>query len=366
MRKTMLDYVAQTPQVLADNLSRSGALTAPLVELLRERPYRLLRIVASGSSRNAAWCARPLLRRLLGVEVLVTPPHTFVHYEHELPADQLTLVLSQSGYSTNALAALEVIRAAGGTAVGVTGDLSSDMKDRCSLLVDYGVGEETVGYVTKGVSTLVLFLQLFALEGGVALGRVTPAQATALREAFSSAVAANRACVQAASGFLERHYMDLSSMGTVFLCGAGASYGTALEGALKLCETIQVPAFAYETEEYLHGPELQLTPNHTVFFLDGGGTDSPRTQALWQATCQVTRRAYLLTCGGTPPEDDRVLALSGLVEADLTPLAFLPLFQSLAYRMTEDKHLWHKHPLCAKLEHTVSGKSENYVHKEVL
>ena len=110
MKKTMLDYVAETPVALERALDRSEALTAPAVDLLRREDFRILRIVASGSSRNAACAARPLLRRLLGMEVLVTPPHTFACYEHELPPDELTLVVSQSGYSTNALEALEVIR----------------------------------------------------------------------------------------------------------------------------------------------------------------------------------------------------------------------------------------------------------------
>lgn len=66
----MLDYVAETPEVLTEQLARSAHLTAPLVELLQTGPYRLLRVVASGSSYNAAWCARPLLRTLLGMEVL--------------------------------------------------------------------------------------------------------------------------------------------------------------------------------------------------------------------------------------------------------------------------------------------------------
>ena len=30
-------------------------------------------------------------------------------------------------------------------------------------MIEYGVGEELVGYVTKGVSTLALFLDLFAI-----------------------------------------------------------------------------------------------------------------------------------------------------------------------------------------------------------
>lgn len=358
----MLDYIRETPDVLWEMLEESRRLTEPLGLLWRGRPFRILRIVASGSSGNAAWCARPILRKLLGAEVLITPPHTFIHYEHELPADELTLTVSQSGYSTNALEALDVIRAAGGQAVGITADLESDMKEHGQLLVDYGAGPEDVGYVTKGMSALVLFFALMAVEWGGAPedGRKQ------VRAALERAVEEYRRCTDLSGPFLERHYMELSSLGTVFLCGSGACYGAALEGALKLCETLQIPAVAYETEEFLHGPELQLTPNHTVFFLDDGGGGSRRTRALWQATCQVTRRSYLLTCGPEPPQDPRVLPLNDPGVPEAAALCMLPLFQTAAYRLTEDRHLWHKHPLCARLEHTVSGKSARYVHKEVL
>lgn len=366
MRKTMLDYVAETPPALESALRQSETLTAPLADLLCAGRFRVLRIVASGSSRNAACAARPLLRELLGMEVLVTPPHTFAYYEHELPPDELPLVVSQSGYSTNALEALEVIRRQGGMAVGITSDPASDMARTCDLLVDYGCGQEQVGYVTKGVSVLIQFFQLLALEGGKALNRVSAAAESRIRSALAAAAAANRDCANRTPHFLESHYLDLSSMNTVFLCGTGACYGAAAEGALKLCETLQIPAMACETEEYLHGPELQLTPNHTVFFLDGAGPDSPRVQQLWQATCQVTRRAYLLTCSDSPPADSRVLSLSNPGLEAAAPVALLPFFQILSYRLTEDKHLWHKHPLCARLEAAVNGKSKNYVHKEVL
>ena len=111
MKKTMLDYIHQTPAVLEKLLRDSETQTAALTDLLCSRPWRILRLVASGSSGNAAWCARPMLRRLLGMEVLVTPPHSFVHHENTPADDELVLVISQSGYSTNALAALELLAA---------------------------------------------------------------------------------------------------------------------------------------------------------------------------------------------------------------------------------------------------------------
>jgi len=363
---TMLDYVRLTPDVLKENLARSAELVAPLVEMLKKKPYRVLRIVASGSSSNASNCARPFLRHMLGMEVLVTTPYTFTHHEHELPDDELTVVVSQSGYSTNALDALDAIRAAGHPAVGLCVDLASDMKDHADVIIDYGVGVETVGYVTKGVTSFVLFLMLFALEGAKALGKIDEAEEAKWRKALETAIEGNISTLERTLDYLNQHYMELSSMNVVYLCGSGSCMGAAMEGALKIAETLQIPAIAYETEEYVHGPELQMDPNHTVFFLTGSEETWGKTTALWEATCMVTRRSYLITADPNAPEDDRVFQIGPNVEEDLAALYILPIFQIISYQLTEDKHLWHKHPLCVKLENAASGKSANYVPKEVM
>jgi len=80
----------------------------------------------------------------------------------------------------------------------------------------------------------------------------------------------------------------------------------------------------------------------------------------------VTRRSYLITADPNAPEDDRVFKIGPNVEEDLAALYILPIFQIISYQLTEDKHLWHKHPLCVKLENAASGKSANYVPKEVM
>ena len=141
---------------------------------------------------------------------------------------------------------------------------------------------------------------------------------------------------------------------------AGAAWGVAREAALKLMETLQIPACAYELEEFIHGPELHLTPNHTLFFLASDPHDRARGAQLSRAASLVTEKTFFFT------DDGGDLPVPSSPDALLTPLLFLPFFQLTAYRLTEDLHRWHKHPLVADFESAVSGKSANYVSKEVL
>lgn len=47
--------------------------------------------------------------------------------------------------------------------------------------------------------------------------------------------------------------------------GNGPNYGVAEEAALKLSETIKIPAMHHEGEEFVHGPEMQIVPGYLVF-----------------------------------------------------------------------------------------------------
>ena len=49
-------------------------------------------------------------------------------------------------------------------------------------------------------------------------------------------------------------------MTNAYVCGVGANLGTASEGALKFGETVSIPTAAYEVEEYIHGPNIQIDP----------------------------------------------------------------------------------------------------------
>lgn len=164
---SMGDYVDESPRVARENLARADELTEPLVACCGGRTPTRIRLVASGSSFNACQCALPFMASCLpGVQIDVVTPHRFTYYEPEVREGELVAVVTQSGLSTNALEALDVIRAQGARAVCLTGNVGADARDHADVMVDWGAGTELVGYVTKGVTTLALFLMMFAARLG--------------------------------------------------------------------------------------------------------------------------------------------------------------------------------------------------------
>ena len=70
----MLDYVQLAHVRMGENLERSSELVSQLVDIFQSASFDALRIVASGSSRHAADCARDYLQDALQMQVSVTRP----------------------------------------------------------------------------------------------------------------------------------------------------------------------------------------------------------------------------------------------------------------------------------------------------
>ncbi len=97
----MLDYVQLAHVRMGENLECSSELVAQLVDIFQSGSFNALRIVASGSSRHAADCARDYLQDALQMQVSVVTPEAFVDFEHIYPQHALNIAVSQSGYSTS-------------------------------------------------------------------------------------------------------------------------------------------------------------------------------------------------------------------------------------------------------------------------
>ena len=362
IKETMMTYVEESPEVMLKNIKNRKELTAPLIAEYEKGDYKTIWIVASGSSYNGSYCARQFMRKYLKSEVKIVSPFTFLSSEHDFTDRDFVFVVSQSGYSTNSIDALKMIREQGRTSIGITGSISSDMKDYADVLIDYGVGVETVGYVTKGVTSFALFLMLFTLEAAVRKGLMREEEAESVCRDMEKAARIHETVQKETMKFFEDHYKEFTSMVNAYVCACGANYGTVLEGALKLGETVKIPSVAYESEEFLHGPNLQMTPGYTVFLIDGGNSSS-RIQTIFKACREVTDRAFLIT-NQPGYTGEGILNLPVELPELLTPLCFLPFFQILAYQATTALNRWKQHPLLKKMKDTAACKTENYENQD--
>lgn len=356
--ETMEYYIKESSAVLKKNISNSKKLTDSLIEMFDKKDYEGINIIACGSSYNAAVCASYFMEKTLKIPVNVVTPFSWENY-YSQRKNLFSFVITQSGASTNSLSALQKMKETGIPAIGITGNPENDIKDVAQYVINYGVGGEDNGYVTKGVVTLIEFLILFSIEAALKIKRITIQSYGDFMRQLVISSDENANVYKNAKEFYYRNYKELTSMDKAYICGFGPGYGVALEGALKIGETIKIPSVAYEAEEYIHGPNIQLTPNYSVFFVDCGDESANRLFDIYEATKQITDRTYLITANENI-QGNRVMHVSADVIPEMRPIYMVVLFQYIAFRVTTDLNKWKEHPLFSEFEKRVHCKTEKY------
>jgi glucoselysine-6-phosphate deglycase len=108
----MMTYISEEPaclaQILRDYRQKLAAIT-----FARQHPVRRILLLATGSSLNAALCARYFFEQRFGVLVDIKEPYNFTHYEAIDPHTDLVVAISQSGKSASTLEAMRKVQASG-------------------------------------------------------------------------------------------------------------------------------------------------------------------------------------------------------------------------------------------------------------
>lgn len=305
--ETMFQYINETPLQCRENIQNSKELTKPVVEAFCKKDYKRIEIIASGSSYNASMTAKYFIEKILTLKVEVLSSYTACHCETIFEDDTFYLGIGQSGRSTNTNDAMKKVRENGQIVVGLTGNTESVMKDHCDVICNWGMGIEKIGFVTKGYSTAVLFYMLFALEAAREKKIIKQDEYdNYIQEMFKMCDVMEKA-IPVVDGWYAANAFELYDFNRVQVLGYGSGYGLALEGALKIQETMGVASSAHEIEEFLHGPCYELNPEKSVIIIDISGDSKDRVLKLYHELHTLTPKIFLVT--NCSMDDKRVLTI---------------------------------------------------------
>lgn len=293
MQPTMMTYIEEQPAALEAILRAWPQHLASVEAFARQHPVRRLLVLATGSSLNAAMCARYLYEHRFGVLLEIKEPYNFVHYEAIDPHTDMVLVVSQSGKSASTLAAME-----------------------------------KVGFVTRGFSATVLNLMLVALTLARAQQQIDDKGTLDYLEALHRLAAAIPDTIARTEAFFERHQSTLQGATRFVAIGEGALTGVAKEFETKFTETVRVPSGGFELEAYMHGPYLEANAEHVMFFIEDA--PNPRLRALRDYMAPAVKQTFLVTLTGEASAN--TLALNCPLEHLLSPLLLIIPMQILAWR----------------------------------
>ncbi|MDR3727633.1 MAG: SIS domain-containing protein [Terracidiphilus sp.] len=249
LRRTLMLYLAGTslrPQVAA----RLAVWPIPEGEIL---------IAASGSSRHSGLAGEILLEDLCGLAVDVEYASEYCCRGGRDLRHPSVLVLSQSGETSDTLAALEEAHRRGQKTLAITNVLSSTMAQEADVSMPLAAGVEKAIPATKSFTCQLTAIYLLALYEGVRLGRMDEAALTAHIEelrALPAKIEVQLDGWREQMGTLAAKY---KSAATFLYLGRGIHYAIAREGALKLKEASYVHAEGYPAGELKHGPNALVS-----------------------------------------------------------------------------------------------------------
>ena len=226
--------------------------------------FKVVQIIACGTSYNAALVAKHWLERLAGIPCHAEIASEFRYRRHAVQRDTLLVCISQSGETADTLSALREIKAEDyyvGT-IAVCNVPESSLARECDSTLLTQAGPEIGVASTKAFTTQLAALMLLV----IALGKrfeITDEleeslcnQLKTLPEKIKSILALDSKIAELAKQFSDKNH-------ALFL-GRGSHFPIAREGALKLKEISYIHAEAYPAGELKHGPLAIVDENMPV------------------------------------------------------------------------------------------------------
>ncbi len=278
MLREIFEQPAAIRQTMALYLSKSG-LKAEIAGQLEgwSNPAGEILIAASGSSRHSGLAAEIQLEDLCGLAVDVEYASEYSCRGGKDLRRPSVLVLSQSGETSDTLAALSAARARGQRTLAITNVPDSTMAREAEISMPLAAGKELAIPATKSFTCQLTVLYLLALYEGTRLGQIDAAalkKHIAELEELPAQIARQLDGWEATMSALAAKYKTAASF--LFL-GRGVHYAIAREGALKLKEASYVHAEGYPTGELKHGPNALLSdsvPLVVIATVDPANADS--------------------------------------------------------------------------------------------
>jgi glucosamine--fructose-6-phosphate aminotransferase (isomerizing) len=303
----MLQEALEAPGRLEALLAADGDLYANLAMRLRRAPPKFVFTIARGSSDHAASYAASLIQSHLGRITASLAPSLWTRARAQLEVEgALAIAISQSGSGPDVVETTRMARDRGACTAAIVNDTGSPLAAAAEHVLPLHAGQEIGIAATKSMlATLVVVARLVAQWGA--------------DEAFRAALARMPEAVRRAQSLrwgptLVSHFAQAPAC---FVISRGPGLAIAQEIALKLQELAGLPALAFSSAEFQHGPKALLSRQHPVLLLPAAPWVGAEIDRLWDEA----QPAQLACIGVTPG-----LEAPDAVHPDLDPILMLAAF----------------------------------------
>ena len=223
-------------------------------------------ITACGSAYYAGYAAKYAIEKLCKIPVQTELASELRYSDPLIDAHTLLIVLSQSGETTDTIAAMRECKNRGAKTlaiVNVVGSTIAKIADHCLYT---WAGPEIAVATTKGYTTQLMVLYLFALHAARKRGTLDDTEYRKLLFALKAIPKQIQQALDMNPGIsnLAKKYHAAYSM---FYIGRNTDYAVALEAALKMKEISYIHAESYAAGELKHGTIALICEGQPVIAL---------------------------------------------------------------------------------------------------
>lgn len=339
----MLKEIMEQPEAIANTIAGRVISTEGIVKLgglesveKQLKKAEKINIIACGTSYYAGLTGKYFLEEIAGVKAQVETASEFRYGNNIINKEEPYLFLSQSGETADTLAALKMVKANKGIALGIVNVVGSSIARETDAGIYNHIGPEISVASTKAFTSQVTLLLLLSLYLG---------QDRLLRSERKKIIDGLIALPQLAGETLSschrvekiaQKYKDFSNF---LFIGRRYGYPLALEGALKLKEISYIHAEGYAAGEMKHGPLALIDKKFPTVALCPQGKVYDKMISNIRETKSRNGPIIVLSSRG----DEEVGELTEdvvylpLVRDIFSPILFALPLQLFAYHMAKEK-----------------------------
>lgn len=277
----MLKEIMEQPRAAKATLApriQNGEIVLEGFDPALMKDVRKILITACGSAYYAGCAGKYTIEKLCRIPVQVELASELRYADPLVDEHTLLIVLSQSGETADTIAAMKECRRRGAKVLAIVNVVGSTIAKLADVTLYTWAGPEIAVATTKGYTTQLLVLYLFALSAAKELKTVEDGEYRRLLNALKALPKQIQQVLDMNPGIpkLAKKYHETPSM---FFIGRNTDYAVALEGALKMKEISYIHAESYAAGELKHGTIALIHEGQPVIALCCNGAVVEKTMS---------------------------------------------------------------------------------------
>lgn len=324
----MMEEIFDQPRALRRTFKAEREHAESVKQYARRQGFRLIVLVARGTSDNAAVFGRYLLELTTGLPVSMCAPSVHTLYHTRLYLRQAVVVgISQSGEGADINLVLKAARRQGAFTIGITNEARSTMAGLVDEVFLVRAGRQRSVAATKTYTGQLLMFYLLA--GGLG-PQISMESVSEIPDRVEETLKLEPEIRQ-----LVERYRYMRQCAVV---ARGLNYANAYELALKLMETCYVVAERFSSADFEHGPIALVERDFPVIILMPPGKVFRDLRNLADRLRKLRAETLLISSTGVRlPASTRTILVPGKIPEVYTPIPYIVPGQIFSALLAEVK-----------------------------